>query len=96
MKYLFICIAFLGIGLLTSCDKAYTDALVERNCTGTYVKMGEDYFAVCNADVLTEYTHGSAVDIQYKKLSDCTAYLDDVICMMYFHHEGYVEITKIK
>ena len=96
MKYLSLLVACSAMLLLTGCNKDYRSATVERNCTGVYIDLGEKTYAVCNGEVLEGIPVNTEVQVYFKKSSSCPQADDLIVCMMYFEHDGYIEVLDVK
>lgn len=71
------------------------EAIVVRDCTGTYVRVeGKDHL-VCNRDKLKSYQEGDTVRVRFKKTTYCDELKDVMVCMMYHEHEGMVKLIKV-
>ncbi|KAA5535017.1 hypothetical protein F0919_10490 [Taibaiella lutea] len=84
--------------VLTSCSKATNkNAIVVRDCTGTYLQIdGKDY-QVCNLEKVAAFQDRTAVTATYKKLAECNGSAKDaIVCMMLHSNEGWIEVTDIK
>jgi hypothetical protein len=84
--------------LCLACTKEQTDnMIVIRDCTGTYLqKEGKDY-QVCNLEKVQAFADGAEVKASYKKLNECKGSgADQIVCMMYHQHEGWIEVFTIK
>ncbi len=78
-----------------SCSKDCVRTEVEKNCTGTYLRISEKVYKVCNYEILDAYEDGDEVNARYKKVNNCTPDPDVVICMMYFPFDGNIEVSSI-
>ncbi|MBN4071013.1 hypothetical protein JYT72_00755 [Crocinitomix catalasitica] len=81
--------------LVESCRKDCVRVEVEKNCTGTYLKISKKVFLVCNYEILTDYSDGDVISASYKKVGSCLSDADYVICMMYFPFDGIIEVHSI-
>jgi hypothetical protein len=80
--------------LTTSCKKNLEGAEVVRDCTGTYLRIDDEDFKVCNDEILDDYTEGASVNVRYKKVQDCED--DGAVCMLYHRYSASIEITEVK
>lgn len=71
------------------------EATVVKDCTGSYLRMNNKDYQVCNVDVLSDYESNSKIEVNYKSISTCD-WGDQIICEMYHENEGLIEITGIK
>lgn len=91
-----------GFGLLlvvlftSSCSTVSgIEAVVVRDCTGTYLNVdGKDHL-VCNRDKLKGYQAGDTVRVRFKKTVYCPELKDEIVCMMYHEHEGLIKLIKV-
>lgn len=99
-----IFLVFISIFLATSCKKEDvitdfegTKALVLRDCTGTYLKINQKDYHVCNTNLTNRFSDNSFVEVIYTKISVCTGEANNgIVCMMYRENEGWIEIKNIK
>ena len=84
--------------LFPSCKKERSQTLtVERNCTGTYLRLdGKDY-KVCNLEKVSSFSDGTTVTATFKKIDECNgAAKDAVVCQTLHPNEGWIEVDEIK
>ncbi|MBL7893926.1 MAG: hypothetical protein JNK50_01440 [Bacteroidia bacterium] len=93
-------IIYAGLFFAASCKKLQTSsATVIRDCTGTYLRMNGKDNPVCNYKIITEYTDGSPISVDYKKVVDPKCEETDLPrCEMIHPYElgVWIEIIKIK
>jgi len=88
-------ILFLAV-LTMSCTKRNgAEASVTRDCTGTYIRILEKDFLVCNINKLSDFNEGDKVQVSYKLESNCPEMDGRMVCMMYHENEGMVRILKV-
>lgn len=98
MKNILYLLASGLILMASSCSKFNADKMIViRDCTGTYLRMdGKDY-RVCNLEKVTAFADGAEVDASFKRLGECNGSANDqIVCMMYHEHEGWIEVKQIK
>lgn len=80
-----------------SCSKDFikVDATVEKNCTGSYLKIDNKFYYVCNADKITSYNTGQAISVTYEVLEGCKAKSEVNACELLFSYEAIIEIKAI-
>lgn len=73
------------------------NAIVYRDCTGTYLRItGKDY-QVCNLEKVAPFRDGAAVTASFKNIATCNGSAKDaIVCMMLHANEGWIEVTDIK
>lgn len=97
MKKLFILLFASSLLLISSCSKDFlqVNAIVEKNCTGSYLKINDKFYYVCNKEKLDSYTQGQSINVQYKVLEGCKSKEETNACTMAFNYEAIVEIKEI-
>lgn len=80
--------------LLLSCNKRHTLAVLDRNCTGTYLEVDDRSYRVCNVEKLSSYENGDMIDVHFRVTDECDN-LDEVICMMAVEYDASVEILSV-
>lgn len=79
---------------ISSCSKeSTTNAIVVRDCTGTYLTIDTDDYYVCNAGEIAQYDNGTKLNIKYKSVSECGL---SVTCLLYHPKKGDIEVTDVK
>jgi hypothetical protein len=95
MKYSII-ILFIGILTLACAKKNGVEASITRDCTGTYIRIQDKDYLVCNINSVAEYNEGDKVKVSYKVVTDCPEKEGLMVCMMYHENEGMVRILKVR
>ena len=73
------------------------DAIVVKDCTGTYLRMMEKAYQVCNPEKLSSFSDGQKVNAKHKKISECNGTAKDAaMCMMAHPSEGWIEVESVK
>lgn len=93
--YFLTILCFVFIGACNKREKDASSATVQKDCTGTYIRVLEKDYQVCNESILAIYESGKQIQVTYKNISDCPALSGKIVCMMYHEHEGLVEITSV-
>lgn len=89
-----IFIALLILISAQACKKKHNrEVRVFRNCTGTYVVQGADYYRVCNKSLLDSYSDGSRIIVDFKIIKQCDNF---AICDLGFPYKDEVELTEVK
>ncbi len=93
-QYILILFSFF---LLISCHKNKGEkVIVEKNCTGQYVQIDDDFYRVCNEELLCDIEDGTEIQVTIQYIDECKSLDDDVVCYMYFKNEGWVEISWLE
>ena len=96
-KSLFLILLALT-ALFASCKKEINKTVtVQRDCTGTYLRLkGKDY-RVCNLEKVSSFSDGATVTATFKKIKECNGSAKDaIVCAMLHANEGWIEVDKIK
>jgi len=81
---------------LVSCNEQSKESMtVIKDCTGTYLRMNETDYFVCNYELLASHTEGEIISVTFKE-TDCENASEVVTCMMHHPYESKIEIIKIK
>lgn len=86
--------AILLVLVVSSCVKRHTLAVIDRNCTGTYLNVHDRVYRVCNEEKLAAFQNSEVVDVHFRITHECDN-LDDVICMMAVDFDEVVEILSV-
>lgn len=97
MKKALLVFGSLALLSFTCCKKEKNKRMTFiKDCTGSYVRLdGKDYH-ICNIEKVSTFSDGDPITASFKKISDCTALKDQVVCMMYHENEGWVEIYGVQ
>jgi hypothetical protein len=89
-------IFFLSFAM-AGCTKEKNEMVtIVKNCTGVYIQIEGKHFLVCNEEVFANIDNGSSKRIVFKKVKSCKAKNDkEIVCTMYFQHEGKVEVLQV-
>lgn len=84
--------------IFSSCKKEINQtATVIRDCTGTYLRLNNKDYQVCNLEKVSSFSAGTTVTATFKKLEECNGSANTAaICYMLHENEGWIEIVKIK
>jgi len=78
------------------CSKG-KEMTVITDCTGTYLRVGDKDYHVCNTEKMTAFQNLQLVKADFKKIDACQgAAADDVVCMMFHENEGWIEVESIE
>tara|TARA_B100000378_G_scaffold134736_1_gene108838 strand:+ start:187 stop:474 length:288 start_codon:yes stop_codon:yes gene_type:complete len=94
MKYSLLAVVFLT---LLSCHKFKNKAVtVVRDCTGTYLRLDEKDYHVCNYELLKDYNDGDQLRVSFKAIDKCPRFDSTYVCLMAHLNEGLIEVEKVK
>ena len=68
--------------------------MVVKNCTGTYLRIDQKDYLVCNREKLADIPEGKVVKAIYGKIVDCNA--DWIVCAMVYPNYGTIEVYSFK
>jgi hypothetical protein len=82
--------------LLTACSSVSgVQSIVVRDCTGTYVRISEKDYLVCNSELLEKKQSGDTVRVRFESIQTCPRLDTTIVCLMYHEHEGLVKLKKV-
>lgn len=90
-----------GLALLTlafqSCKTTnFVNAEIQRDCSGTYVRINNEDYLVCNKDELNKFDNGDKVELSINKIKECTPLKDSAVCLLYHENKGWVNVQLKK
>ncbi|MFK7784654.1 MAG: hypothetical protein AB8B56_06055 [Crocinitomicaceae bacterium] len=91
-----ILIGIFSMSLLASCGKFTRNAEIDRDCTGTYLRLNNRDYLICNPTSVSSYADGSSIKVKYQTVYDCNTDPNQSICELYHKHYGTVEITDVE
>lgn len=96
MKSIFFFLLTSSLFFLSACSKDFlqVDAVVEKNCTGSYLKINDTYHYVCNQEMIASYTNGQAISVTYEVLEGCKS-KGTPTCDLAFNYANIIEIKEI-
>ena len=72
-------------------------AILIRDCTGTYLRMKSMDYKVCNLKKVAAFESGTTVSVSFKKIPECNGDGDFLItCYMLHHFESWIEVERIR
>lgn len=81
---------------LVSCHKkSEHNAVVIKDCTGSYIRQDSSDYFICNDESVANFENGSEVSVIYKTVESCEESVGGM-CLMLHLSEGSIEITEIK
>lgn len=92
MKYLILSLVLFSF---TACKKNSNKAIVDKDCTGSYLTIKDNDYRVCNAEILDSYQDGDELKVTYKKVNNCEADTG-IYCELYHPYKSHIEILEIK
>ena len=98
MKKTFFLFVTLGLIGLFSCEREVgVTSEVIIDCTGSYLRLGEKDYKVCNIEKLKGFDHNSAVTATFKTIEDCEGPGNPYrVCDMYHPFESWVKVLRIQ
>ena len=87
-------VGIFAITILGSCGKFRGNATIVRDCTGTYLRMDNRDYLICNPSMAESYENGSSVTVKYQTDDECN--LTGAACYMYHESHGNVKIISIE
>lgn len=98
MKNLKPLILIFTIVMLFSCKKeSYTNATIIKNCTGTYLRVLDKEYFVCNVKKTASFDNQQKVLASFNLIKECKSLsIGNPICAMYYPNNGIANINAIK
>lgn len=92
MKYMLFGLLLI---ILISC-KTTTGVVGEVviDCTGSYVRIDNKDYRVCNKEVLEGYKQEDKVLVRMKRIDNCSS--GEIVCMMYLAYEYQVKVQFVR
>lgn len=96
MKHILYLLLFSAT--LFSCKKeSYTNATVIKDCTGTYLRVLDKDYQVCNIEKTASFENEQRVLADFSLLKQCTGTAITVpVCYMLHANEGWINVNDIK
>lgn len=78
-----------------SCEKEKNQtATIIRDCTGTYLRIDDKDYLVCNGEKTSEFEENENVIVTYEDIDQCS--FDGFLCELYHKNEGPIKVCKIR
>ena len=91
MKHLIYSVLFI---VLFSCSKKENDAILIKDCTGSYLRIDNQDYYITNLEVVEHIESSTHLNVDFKHKKDSEQKFIS-ICMMHHETAGVIEITKI-
>lgn len=89
---LLVIVSLAFVSCKTKCDN---DVQIKRDCTGTYLRVDNKDYKVCNKGVVDAFKDNAIVEAKYKHLSSCSSE-QEPLCQKTHQSYGWVEVLEIK
>lgn len=95
---LILSILLASASLISACKKELNQTVtVERDCTGTYLRLDRKDYQVCNPEKVASFSDGATARATFRKISVCNGSArDTIVCKMLHPNEGWIEVSKIE
>ena len=90
-----LCLSIIALSV-SSCSKSLSSGTIVQDCTGTYLKLNNKDYLICNPEIAIGYPNGSSVEVKYNSKSSYPTDAYEAVCLVLHESYGFVEITKIK
>ncbi len=95
MKRLLLLISLPAIAAL-SCNKVQErQMIVVRDCTGTYLRLNQKDYQVCNTSATDMFAAGTLVKASFKSIEGCSQ-APQFVCELYHPSDGWIKIVHIE
>jgi hypothetical protein len=98
MKKSFFALAMIALSFSACSKECESDkAEILHDCGGSFIKVGEKLYAVCNVETVKNRANNSQAIVKFKKISDCN-YTPEILCLALpiYSSDTWVEITDIQ
>lgn len=93
-QYLYM--LFLLVPVLGGCNKPQEqDMTVVRDCSGTYLRLNNKDYQVCNTATTNNFAVGTRVKVVFRSAGECKE-ATGAVCELYHPSEGWIKIVHIK
>lgn len=84
--------------IFSSCKKdSYTNATVIKNCTGTYLKVLDQTYQICNANKTSSFENEQKVLARFTFTKACSNDAPiSATCYMLYYSDGWINIIDLK
>jgi hypothetical protein len=97
MKKIFLVLIVFVILVTSACKKEKNTAQVVRDCTGTYLRIDNKDYQVCNLEKVEMIADDELVTATFIKINKCNGSANGIpVCKLLHANEGWIEIVKIK
>ncbi|MFK5878218.1 MAG: hypothetical protein QM478_01845 [Flavobacteriaceae bacterium] len=78
-------------------QKTYNEKVqIIRDCSGTYIRMNEMDYKVCNDKTLVDFENETILNLSFIDVNKCRLPENIAVCMLYHEHVGSVRILEIR
>ncbi|MEO7049078.1 MAG: hypothetical protein ABI091_27485 [Ferruginibacter sp.] len=97
MKITFYIIIICLVQTLFSCKKDLTtNGIIIKDCTGTYLRLNEKDYKVCNLEKVSSFQSDTNVRVTFKQLKNCEGTANSTpICYLLHQYVAWIEIEDI-
>lgn len=79
-----------------SCNKVQErQMMVVRDCTGTYLRLDQKDYQVCNTSETNIFPTGTLVKASFKSIAGCSQ-APKFVCELYHPSDGWIKIVHIE
>jgi len=87
-------ITFLLALVFFSCEKSEgIEATVVKDCTGSYLRINNEDWRVCNRSALNKFEDGQVVKATFSNLTECDN--NEIVCLMFHPSAGNIKVSRI-
>ena len=92
-RTIYIALLFL-VFVTASCAKHCTEGTLYRDCTGTYLKLDNDYYSIINRAKVESIEDNQSIRVTFEPADGPGP---DIVCMMVtVPNAGYIKILSVK
>lgn len=96
MPSIYTIMTTVWLSVLCTCQAGESQTItMVRDCTGSYLRINEKDYQLCNPEMLTDFADGSTLHLEYQLVDSCKEQTPSgPVCAMYHEKEGWVYATK--
>lgn len=91
LKLFCIALLFLSASCNKSSDIFTNYAIVDEDCTGTYLTIGNDHYKVCEP-LIFPFKKGKKVKMTYYRIDECKTIKDGPKCLLFHEFDSYIRV----
>lgn len=95
LNSLFCCAMMVAVFAIACKKETHLEAVIIKDCTGTYLRIANKDYKVCNIKLTEDFADGQTVKAVFTPESDCNS---DAPSPCYMNHNfvSYAQIKKIE
>lgn len=97
LKFVLPVFAVMSLSLFSCTKTKNTQAMIYKDCSGSYIRMGAKDYRVCNFKTIAGYKTGDVVNVSFRKVKDCESRdWEPIICELHHPYESNIYLTEVR